>query len=81
MQPSDLPAPANRISCPNCGNDEDFYEIAEDVIITTRYIQNQDGSFTPEEDSSQVLGEVKLICGQCQEDLSIFHQRFTEMIF
>ncbi len=81
MQPKDLPAPANRLTCPTCGNDNDFYEIAEDVVITTHYIQNQDGSFTPEEDNSQVLGEIKLICGQCQDDLSDFHQRFTEMLF
>lgn len=81
MQPTDLPPPVNRLSCPNCGNDYDFYEIAEDAVITTHYIQNQDGSFTPVEDESQVLGEIKLICGQCQEDLSIFHQRFSEMLF
>lgn len=81
MQPNDLPSPANRLICPNCGNDYDFYEIAEDVVITTHYIQNQDGSFTPEEDDSQVLGEIKFICGQCQGDLSTFHQRFTEMLF
>ncbi|MEN8200214.1 MAG: hypothetical protein ABFR63_09090 [Thermodesulfobacteriota bacterium] len=81
MQPNDLPPPANRISCPECGNDEDFYEVAENVTITTRYSQNNDGSFTPEEDNSQVLGEIKLICGQCQKDLSFFHQRFSEMLF
>ncbi len=81
MQPNDLPAPSNRLTCPNCGNDDDFYEIAEDVTITTRYIQNIDGSFTPEEDNSQVLGEIKLVCGQCQEDLSEFHHHFSEMLF
>ena len=81
MEPKDLPPPANRLACPTCGNDYDFYEIAEDVIITTHYIQNQDGSFTPQEDNSQVHGEVKLICGQCRQDLSIFHQRFSEMLF
>lgn len=81
MQPTDLPPPVNRLSCPSCGNDHDFYEIAEDAVITTHYIQNKDGSFTPIEDNSQVLGEIKLICGQCQEDLSRYHQRFTEMLF
>lgn len=83
MQPNDLPTPTNRISCPECGNNEDFYEIAENVTLTTHYTQNKDGSFTPdpEEDNTQILGEVKLICGQCQKDLSMFHQRFTEMIF
>jgi DNA-directed RNA polymerase subunit M/transcription elongation factor TFIIS len=72
---------ANLISCPSCGNDEDFFEVAENVIITTHYLQNPDGSFTPEEDSSQILGPVRLICGECEEDLTAFHQRFTEMLF
>ncbi len=81
MQPNDLPTPANRIICPECGNDEEFYEVAENVILTTLYTQNMDGSFTPLEDTSQVLGAMKLICAQCQTDLSMFHQRFSEMLF
>ena len=81
MQPSDLPRPVNRISCPECGNDEEFYEIAENAIITTGYSQNDDGSFTPEEENSKILGDIKLICGQCGKDLSMFHQRFSEMLF
>lgn len=81
MQPNDLPTPSNRIVCPECGNDEDFYEIAENATLTTLYTQNKDGSFTPLEDNSQVFGEIKLICGQCQKDLSMFHQRFSEMLF
>ncbi len=81
MQPNDLPPPGNRIVCPQCGNDEDFYEVAENVILTTLYTQNKDGSFTPLEDNSQVLGAMKLICAQCSKDLSLFHQRFSEMLF
>jgi len=81
MQPNDLPTPANRIVCPECGNDEEFYEVAENVILTTLYTQNKDGSFTPLEDTSQVLGAMKLLCAQCQKDLSMFHQRFSEMLF
>lgn len=77
----DRPAAVNLISCPSCGNDEDFFEVAENVIITTHYIQNPDGSFTPEEDNSQILGPVRLICGECEEDLTAFHQRFSEMLF
>jgi hypothetical protein len=77
---NDLPA-ANRIVCPACGNDSEFLEIAEDVILTTLYVQNRDGSFTPVEDNSQVLGEVKLICAECEEDLTAFHQRFSDMLF
>jgi len=81
LQPKDLPTPSNRIICPECGNDEDFVEVAENVIITTLYTQNLDGSFTLEEDDSQVLGELKLICAQCEADLSQFHGRFAEMLF
>lgn len=72
---------ANLLSCPACGNNEDFIEVAENVVITTTYLQNPDGSFTPEEDSSQILGPVRLLCGECQEDLTAFHQRFSEMLF
>jgi hypothetical protein len=27
------------------------------------------------------MGDVKLFCGGCDEDLTDFHQRFSEMIF
>lgn len=81
MQPADLPSPTNRIACPLCGNSVEFYEVAEDVVITTCYTQNDDGSFTPQEDTSEILGEIKLICGRCQEDMSLFRPRFSEMLF
>lgn len=81
MQPTDLPSAANRIVCPECGNDKDFIEVAQNVIITTLYTQNQDGSFTLEEDDSQVLGQIKLLCAQCEADISQFHGRFAEMLF
>lgn len=70
-----------RIVCPECGNDVDFVEVADDVIITTRYVQNDDRSFTQEDDDSQVLGEIKFYCGECNADMSRFHQRFLEMLF
>jgi hypothetical protein len=69
------------ITCPTCGNNKEFIEVAENVIITTEYTQNPDGSFTPEEDNSQILGPVRLVCGECEEDLTAFHQRFSEMLF
>jgi len=70
-----------RIACPECGNKTEFLEVAEDVILTTRYIQNSDGSFSQEIDESQVLGEVRFYCGECGSDLSHFHKRFVEMLF
>ena len=70
-----------RITCPKCGNDTDFFEVADGVILTTRYVQNDDGSFTQEGDESQILGEIKFYCGECNTDLTQFHQRFLEMLF
>jgi len=75
------PKVANLLVCPHCGNTSEFFEISDDVITTTHYVQNGDGSFTLECKSSQSLGDVKLFCGNCEEDLSSFHQRFSEMIF
>ncbi len=73
--------PAGRIICNTCGNNTDFVEIAENVLVTTRYTQNSDGSFTPEENDTEVFGAVKFICGQCGEDLSRYHAHFLEMSF
>ena len=70
-----------RIVCPHCGNDSDFYEVADGVLLTTRYIQNPDGSFVQDSDESQILGEIRFFCGECNSDLSAFHQRFLEMLF
>ena len=70
-----------RIVCPECGNDLLFYEVAEDVTLTTSYLQNPDGSFTPQHDDSRILGVVKLYCAECRHDLSRFHNRFIEMLF
>ncbi len=70
-----------RIVCPNCGNDREFLEVADGVILTTRYIQNDDNSFTQEGDESQILGEIRFYCGECNTDLSESQQRFLEMLF
>ncbi len=70
-----------RIVCQECGNNTEFLEVADDVILTTRYIQNQDGSFSQENDESEVLGEVRFYCGECGADLRKFHNRFMEMLF
>ncbi len=69
------------ITCSNCGNDSDFFEVADGVILTSRYIQNSDGSFEQDGDESQILGEVRLFCAECNQDLTVFHQRFVEMLF
>lgn len=69
------------ITCSNCGNDSDFFEVADGVILTSRYIQNNDGSFVQDGDESQILGEVRLFCAECNHDLTAHHQRFVEMLF
>ncbi len=70
-----------KISCPYCGNDADFYEVAEGVTITTFYRQNEDGSFTAVNDRSEILGEVRFFCGECHQEISQFHDRFLQMLF
>lgn len=70
-----------RITCPVCGNDNDFVEVADNVVLTTRYVQNEDGSFIQDGDESQILGEIKFYCAECNADLSASHSRFLEMLF
>ena len=70
-----------KLTCPFCGNDEDFFEIADNVILTNRFIQNEDGSFTQDSDDSQILGEIRFFCGECESDLTEFHKYFLEMLF
>lgn len=73
--------PVGRIACEQCGNSTEFVEIAENVQITTHYVQNSDGSFTVEDNATEMLGEVRFLCGQCGADLSRFHGHFQEMSF
>ncbi len=71
----------NRLTCPFCNNDSEFFEIAEDALITTYYGQNEDGSFTANDQNSEILGNISLFCGGCGENLDEYHERFREMIF
>lgn len=75
------PSPGMRLTCPTCGNDRDFVEVADGVILTTHYVQNEDSSFSQDGDESQILGEIRFFCGECNADLTRFHQRFVEMLF
>lgn len=70
-----------RIKCPHCGNDLEFFEISEDAVIVTHYIQNPDGSFSVEDTSVQSAGGSRLFCGSCEEELRELHGRFSNMIF
>lgn len=71
----------NRLVCPHCQNDTEFIEVAEDAVITTSYNQNKDGSFTANDQSSEILGNIRLYCGNCGESLDEFYERFREMLF
>ena len=73
--------PAGRISCPDCGNDVEFLEVADNVVVSTRYIQNDDGSFTPQAEDSEIHGKLRLYCDVCGCDLSIFHNHLMGMLF
>ena len=73
--------PVGRIICQECGNDTDFIEQADNVTVTTHFIQNTDGSFTPAENTTEIIGEVRFLCGFCGADLSQFHTHFQEMSF
>ncbi len=72
---------ARQIVCPDCGNNSDFLEVADNAVLTTRFIQNEDGTFSQELDDSQILGEIRFYCGECGADLTHFHKRFLEMLF
>ncbi len=75
------PKTSIKINCPNCGNDKEFIEVADGVILSTHYIQNSDGSFSQDGDESQILGEIRFFCGECNTDLTQFHQYFLDMLF
>jgi hypothetical protein len=70
-----------KVSCPYCGNDDYFYEVAEDVTITTSYVQNDDGSFSTVSDDSKIQGEVRFFCGECHKELKEYHEHFLDMLF
>jgi predicted RNA-binding Zn-ribbon protein involved in translation (DUF1610 family) len=74
-------AESAKISCPVCGNNEEFLEIADGVILTSRFLQNEDGSFTQDSDESEIMGEVKFFCGDCGADLTEYHPYFLDMLF
>ena len=76
-----LQEPLGRISCPRCGNYTHFVEQAESVMVTTAYMQNTDGSFTPMEQSYDTEGDLSFLCGECGNDLTPFHAHFREMVF
>jgi len=58
-----------KIVCPYCGNQEEFYEVAENALMVVHYLQNEDGSFVPLDENMEA-GVVKFYCGRCQADLS-----------
>jgi len=73
---------ANLLRCPSCGNTQTFLEIDDDVVTTTHYAQNPDGSFHLEERDFHSLGTPKLLCNNCEEEMTEQHyHQFSKMIF
>lgn len=73
--------PAGCLLCPHCGNARGFVEVAENVLMTTRYRQNTDGSFTRMENATEIFGDIGLYCEQCGADMTRFLEHFREMSF
>ncbi|PIE57132.1 MAG: hypothetical protein CSA34_00520 [Desulfobulbus propionicus] len=73
--------PSGRIICTECGNTSGFVEVATNVVVTTHYVQNWDGSFTAENSDSEIHGQARLLCGKCGADLTPFHGHVVEMSF
>ncbi len=73
--------PVGRLTCPRCGNTEEFVEVAANVQVTNHYRQNRDGSFSVVRSETEINGEVKLFCARCSTDLSDFHAHMQEMTF
>lgn len=73
--------PAGHLICPVCGNSQEFVELARNVTVSTRYVQNRDGSFTPQENETEIHGTVHLLCGKCGNDMTDYHSHFMGMLF
>ncbi|WP_206202406.1 hypothetical protein [Thermodesulfobacterium sp. TA1] len=59
-----------KIVCPNCQNNEEFYEVIENATIFIYYLQNEDGSLEALEEEVEVMGPVKFFCANCNTDLT-----------
>lgn len=59
-----------KLLCPYCGNEEEFYEIIENATFYIHYIQTEEGNLEPVEEEAEVLGPVKFFCGACHADLT-----------
>lgn len=73
--------PVGRISCTQCGNTKHFVEREENILVTTLYQQNNDGSFTTMDRSTEIFGAAQLLCGKCGADVTCFREHFLEMLF
>lgn len=59
-----------KILCPHCGNEEEFYEIIENATFYIHYIQTEDGRLEPIEEVGEILGPVKFYCGVCNAEIT-----------
>ena len=70
-----------RIICSRCGNSQDFVELTQNVNMTTLYRQNNDGSFSPIENETEIQGDIMLLCSQCGANMTRYHRHLLDMIF
>ncbi|MCS7199770.1 MAG: hypothetical protein N2327_04340 [Caldimicrobium sp.] len=59
-----------KLSCPYCGNSEEFYEIIENANFYIHYIQTSEGTLEPIEEEAELMGPIKFFCASCHSDLS-----------
>ncbi|MGC9109489.1 MAG: hypothetical protein ACP5HI_04495 [Caldimicrobium sp.] len=59
-----------KIVCPFCGNNEEFYEIVENATFYIYYMQTEMGTLEPLEEEAEVLGPVRFYCGVCHSDIT-----------
>ncbi len=59
-----------KLVCPYCGNQEEFYEVIENASLIINYLQNEDGTFVSLGEDMEVAGPARFFCGKCHADLS-----------
>ena len=70
-----------RIACPFCGNDTDFYEVAEGVTITTFYVLNEDGSFSTVSEIPRSRGKCASFAVNATRNCGNTTEHFLDMLF
>ena len=65
-----------KVVCPYCKNQDEFYEVVENVALYVHYLQTEDGRLEPIEEELELYGPTKFYCGKCHADLTFFRKKF-----